>query len=144
MASDWIKLRVDIFRDPSVLRMSDMCRTNRHHIVGLLSDVWGWIDGHTVDGSCPNISIAMLDAYICHDGFSAAMMAAGWLEQRGDGIHFPKWERHNSMTAKARALENEAKRLRRTDVRQVSDKMSIERPTREEKRREEKRIKEKK
>lgn len=142
MASDWIKLRVDIFRDPSVLRMSDICRTNRHQIVGQLSDVWGWIDGHTVDGSCPNISTTMLDAYIGMEGFAAAMVAVGWLKVDGEGVLLPKWERHNSMTAKARALENEAKRLRRNNVGQVSDKtsdkVSIKRPTREEKRREEK------
>jgi hypothetical protein len=146
MAATWIKIRVDLLRDPAVLKMSDTCRTNRHHIVGLLSDVWGWLDGHTADGTCPNVSLDMIDAYTGTPGFAAAMVDAGWLEPAEKGVVFPKWERHNSASAKARAMENEAKRLRRqagkNSVRQVSDKtsdkVSSKSPLREEKRREEK------
>jgi hypothetical protein len=132
---NWIKLRTDLHSDPAVLALATRMGCSRHQIVGQLSDIWGWIGGHTADGSCPNVSPEMIDAYIQVPGYASHLTEIGWLEVSERGVTFPKWDRHNSSSAKARALESEAKAIRRACVGQVSDKSPSKCRTREEKRR---------
>jgi hypothetical protein len=42
--------------------------------------------------------------------------AVGWLELRSDGLRFINWDKHNSKSAKARALDASSKRKKREDV----------------------------
>lgn len=142
--SDWIKLRTNLHHDFDVLKitriLSDICPTNVWEVVGRLSEFWGWIGSHSADGHDIPLTHAEIDAHISRPGFAAALAAVGWLSGRDGALEVPKWERHNGASAKARALESEAKRLRRG----LSDNMSDKCPTkkgrnvRPDKRREEK------
>jgi hypothetical protein len=113
MAGDWIKIRLDLHQDFAVLQMARRLGVDRWAIVGRLSDIWGWIGSHTEDGVGVPLDSEMLDEHVSCPGFAEALRAVGWLSGRDGALTFPKWERHNSMSAKARALEAEAKRLRR-------------------------------
>lgn len=166
MAGDWIKIRLDLSDDPDVLQISEKLSIECPTVVGHLVDFWCWIDRHTPDGQYLNLTDSMIDRRAGTPGFAAALREVHWLEGEDMALMIPNFDRHNGNTAKARALENEAKRLRRKgkkasnpttqsppsgsqnnvgqkrpgDVGQGSDKNDQKSPTREEKRREEERI----
>lgn len=155
MAGDWIKIRIDLNDDPNVYILSDALGLEVPTVVGHLVVFWGWMDRHTPDGKGLNLTENVIDKKIGVVGFAAALRSVGWLEGENMSLTIPNFERHNGMSAKARALEAEAKRLRRNEkseklaqsegskkssvenVRQPSDKNIEKCPTREEKRREE-------
>jgi len=140
MAGDWIKIRTDLSDDPDVYRLSEILSLDCPTVVGHLVAFWGWMDRHTVDGKRLSLSDKVIDKRISLDGFAAALKEIGWLEGENGDLELPNFERHNGTSAKARALEAEAKRIRRADknVGHESDKTTPKSPTRKEKRREEK------
>lgn len=155
MAEDWIKIRVDLSDDPNVYIMSDILSIDCPTVVGHLCLFWGWMDRHTPDGNGLKLTESVIDKRVGREGFASAMRTVGWLQGEDMALEIPNFDRHNGNSAKARALESEAKRLRRQEksnpvqqvsdkqkknVGQASDKKTKKSPTREEKRREEKNI----
>lgn len=155
MAGDWIKIRIDLSDDPNVYILSDIVSLDVPTVVGHLALFWGWMDRHTPDGKSLRLTDAVIDKRVGVEGFSSALRQVGWLSGDDMALELPNFDRHNGNSAKARALESEAKRLRRLEksddkpqkkatgkledksVGQPSDKKHPESPTREEKRREE-------
>lgn len=143
---NWIKIRTNLAQDTDVGRLSDILGTNDSTSVGLLVIFWSWVDGQTADGTGIATTSARIDRLVGHDGFAEGMRQIGWLSGRDGALCLPHFERHNGNSAKARALEAEAKRLRRDGKSppKMSDNMSDMCPTksaqnvRPEKRREEK------
>lgn len=86
--------------------------------------VYSWADGATATGFVAGITPEDVDtiAY-AKPGTTAALASAeiGWVSVQDGGIMFARWDRHNGKSAKARALEAEAKRLRRSDEDDLSD-----------------------
>jgi hypothetical protein len=140
MAGDWIKIRIDLPDDPKVFQMSEELSLECRTLVGHLCEFWGWMDKHTVDGRGLKLSDSIIDRKVGVDGFSQALRNVEWLTGENGSLELPNFLRHNGLSAKARALEAEAKRLRRLDksVGQVSDKKAPKSQTREEKNRIEK------
>lgn len=149
MAGEWIKIRTDLLDDPSVFLLSEILGLDCPTVVGHLVMFWSWMDRHTSDGKGIKLTENVIDKKIGVDGFANALREVDWLCGENMALELPLYERHNGNSAKARALESEAKRLRRDinknpekapekSVGQVSDKTPSESPTREEKRREEK------
>lgn len=142
MAGDWIKMRSDLIDDPDVYLLSEELSIDVPTIVGHLYVFWSWIDKHTVDGLAIKITETMIDKKIGVTGFASSLKNINWLSGNNMSLEIPNFDRHNSNSAKARALESEAKRIRREikndkkDVGQVSDKNTPKSTTREEKRRE--------
>ena len=112
MANDWIKLRISIHTDFAVIRIGRIVGQNRWEVVGRLSDIWGWIGTHSSDGRDIPVTEADIDALVDCQGFASAMRQVGWLSGEDGHLEVPNFERHNSSSSKARALESEAKRLR--------------------------------
>jgi hypothetical protein len=136
MAGDWIKMRTDLFTHPKVVRISSALKADRLRTVGGLLSVWCLFDAHSVDGKLEGYDAPTLDDLIGWQGFSAAMIAVGWIEQDGEGLALPSFERHNGVSAKRRAQDADRKK----DVRNLSASEADKKRTREEKRREEKEI----
>lgn len=135
---DWIKFTKNLTARPEVAGMSRLLGIDRHGIVGRLSDFWSWADSNTTDGTLPWVDEASVDELLHTPGFAAALIQVGWLQKSEQGLVLPRWERHNTASAKARALESEAKRLRRFSA-SLSDKCPTKEPQNvrpEEKRRE--------
>lgn len=143
MAGDWIKITLNLTTKPEVFAIAKLVGQNRHEVVGRLVAIWTWADQTTTDGEQLALTSEDLDEIAGTGGFAAAMRSAGWLEGRDGSLQLPNFERHNGSSAKARALEQEAKRLRRLSDK-TSDNMSDTCPTKQarkvrpEKRREEK------
>jgi len=135
MAGDWIKMRVDLRDDPAVIAIAAATDLDEDTVVGKLHKLWSWANRHTTDGNAAGVTLFWIDRYLSATGFSQAMVEAGWMlemTQSGGGIRFPAFDRHNSESAKRRALtaERVAKHRNAGNVTKCAP--------REEKRREEK------
>lgn len=126
---NWIKIRTDLHEDTAVLEMSDilsdtcptyaghapdMRRTQVAEVVGLVVRFWSWLDRNTATGEGIRASERHIDMLVGRTGFAAAMRQVGWLSGEDGALQVPHYDRHNGASAKARALEAEAKKLRRS------------------------------
>jgi hypothetical protein len=139
MAGDWIKMRCDLFTHPKVVRISSALKADKLRTVGGLMSAWSLFDAHSIDGSLEGYTSATLDDHLNWPGFSAAMIAVGWLVDTGESLELPRFDAHNGQSAKRRAQEADRKK----EARKVSADDADKKRTREEKRREEKEIEEK-
>ncbi len=104
MASDWIKMRVDLADDPAVLAMSERLDIDPDTVVGKLHRFWSWTDKHTKDGRLPNVKTSWIDAHVRCAGFAKSVIEVGWLFENGDlGVTLPNFKKHNGKSAKVRA-----------------------------------------
>lgn len=126
MAGDWIKIQHSLPQKPEVFAIARSVGQNRDTIVGLLVRFWSWCDQNSVNGSGLSLTSDDVDDMVGVRGFAAAMRASGWLTGDDGSLQVPNFERHNTNSAKARALETEAKRLRR-----LSDAVSDTCPTKD-------------
>lgn len=133
MAGDWIKMRSDLHTHPKVVRIASALNADRLRVVGALHATWCLFDAHSVDGSLDGYNNKTLDDMIAFPGFSQAMIAVGWLEERESSLCMPRFFEHNGQGAKRRAQEAERKR----NIRKTSASDADKKRTREEKRREE-------
>lgn len=132
MAGDWIKMRMDLGTSPKVVRIASALRADRLRVVGGLHAVWCLFDVHSEDGRLEGYTLDALDDLIGFEGFAAAMVSVGWLEDGGDYLCTPRFDEHNGQSAKRRAMETERKR----EARKVSAPDADKKRSREEKRRE--------
>jgi hypothetical protein len=117
MAGDWIKMRIDLRDEPEVIQIAAETNLDEDAVVGKLHCIWGWANKTSRLGNAPGVTVAWLDRYVSVTGFAQAMANAGWLHIKGDGFSFPKYDRHNSQSAKRRALTaNRMKRKRDADA----------------------------
>lgn len=103
MAGDWTKIRNDIEDDPAVIYMAKALKIDTDHCVGKLRRIWAWADQQTRDGRIDFVTEDEVDRRASVALFARHMAHVGWLII-GDGfIEFPKWDTHNSNSAKSRA-----------------------------------------
>ena len=138
MAGDWIKMRKDLFGDPSVISMADELGIDEFSIIGRLHYLWSWADSQSRDGHASGVTVSWINRYVQRDGFAQAMHKASWLTVTDKGVEFPNFERHNGQTAKTRGLAAVRQQNKRSKVTEESRSDRDESVTREEKRREEK------
>ncbi len=145
MAGDWIKMRTDLEDDPAVISIAAAVSIDPLDIVGRLHKFWSWADKHTTDGNAAGVTGAWVDGYVRVNGFAAAMVKMGWLDLNTEGLSIPKFDSHNSESAKQRALTAKRATNHRNKSNANSNASSVTEPLlsalpREEKNREEKRI----
>lgn len=140
MASDWIKMRTDLYRDPKVSVIADvllaetsalsgfvnqMCQRQmtvtrnvmRNVTVGALVSVWGVMRqrGKRVDADlvCSGVTLAVLDDIADLPGFGAAMAVAGWVVETPQGIEFPRFFDEYNVDPDDRLKSKNAERQRK-------------------------------
>ena len=172
MAGDWIKMRTDLYRDPKVCviadwllyadgelaryvnqhRQRDMTVTRnvmRNVTVGALVSVWGVMrtrgKPEELDLVCRGVTLSVLDDIADLPGFGSALASVGWVEEREEGIVFPRFfEEHNVdpvASSKKKAADRQARYRERQKAKDdvigdVTRDVTV--THREEKRREEK------
>ena len=104
MAGDWMKIELELPDKPEVHAIANTLNIDPDAVVGKLIRVWQWFDKHTTDGNAYGVTYSLLDRITNVTGFGEAMMFAGWLEQNDKYLTMPKFDRHNSKSAKTRAL----------------------------------------
>lgn len=100
----WIKLETHTFDKMEIYSIAQELDIDPDAALGKCCRVWSWFDANTTDGVTKSVTKALLDRYCGVTGFSKAMINAGWMHDDGDHLHLPYYERHNSATAKSRAL----------------------------------------
>ena len=133
--ADWIKMRVDLYRDPKVIVMADTLMANdgelaryvnqnkqrdmtvtrnvmRNVTVGALVSIWGVArkQGKRIDDALmlTDCSVSVLDDIAELPGIGEAMEAAGWVAQTEDGLLFPRFfEEHNTDYEEQKAKNRE-------------------------------------
>ena len=139
MAGDWIKMRIDLQSHPKIVRILSATDSDKFRAIGGLHAVWSIFDTHCEDGVLNGYSAKTLDHVIGWEGFSAAMIAVGWMIETPQGLVMPEFDEHNGKSAKRRAEDQKRKRESRKCP-QIVQEESFELGTREEKRREEDKI----
>jgi hypothetical protein len=105
MAGSWIKFRHDLIDAPEIRRLSRACGVTRDDVYGKLFRLWSWFDRHSHNGRVADETLELVDEIVGNSGFAAALVSVGWLDHDQAGIVIPNWDRHNSETAKQRALD---------------------------------------
>lgn len=127
MAGTWIKVETCLPDKPEVLRIAAQLGIHPDHVVGLCVRFWSWCDTHLRDGQYVGGTLEMVDHHVHHDGFAAAMVAAGWLsEEKSDRLIIPYYIRHLGKSAKARAMNTRRQTASRSVSRKPRDKSATE------------------
>jgi hypothetical protein len=104
MAGDWIKFEVSTLDKPEVCQIADLAGIDPDAAIGKLLRVWAWFDQQTEKGNAPSVSKKLLDRLVGVIGFCEFMRQVHWMDDDGDVISLPHFDRHNGKTAKNRAL----------------------------------------
>lgn len=100
----WIKLETHTFDKVEIYSISEELGIDADSVLGKCCRVWAWFDANTTDGVTKSVTKALLDRQCGVIGFCSAMIKAGWMVDDGESLVLPFYDRHNSATAKARAL----------------------------------------
>lgn len=134
-------MRADLFTHPKVFKIAAKLDKDELFVVGALLAFWGWAHAHAVDGRVDGATSQLVDKVTRVQGLSGALIDVGWLEIDDRGVAIPRFDVHNSDSAKERALKNERQSRWREKKRfgnvddQPSTDASTKPSTREEKRR---------
>lgn len=127
MALNWIKWVKGLSRRREVLAVAQALGLDRRIVACACMEVWEWADDNTTTGLVNNLTAPDIDLLVGITGFGSALCTVGWLTVRTDGIQFPRWDRHNSQSAKERsqsALRQKRKRERDATVTSRNDRNS--------------------
>jgi 5-methylcytosine-specific restriction endonuclease McrA len=102
VSGDWIKMRCNLWDDPRVARICDLCECTEAPVVGALYWLWATADQHTEDGILPGLTLRQIDRKTGVDGFAAALCEVGWLADHPEGVRVVRFEEHNGASAKKR------------------------------------------
>ena len=103
MTEEWIKWTKGLTRKPEVLNIAARLGLSHREVAAVLMEIWAWADSMSSDGNVAGVTFVTLDALTNTPGIGNAMIEAGWLEDLGNGIIFPNFDRHNGNSAKKRA-----------------------------------------
>lgn len=136
VSDEWMKICLNLPEHPKVFQLSILTGITPDAVVGKLIKVWRWAHRHTTDGvvhtgvtppshecNAPSVTQTLqervpervtpvynllrhFDEHVSHPGFTEAMLTVGWLVIDSGNIVFPEFDKHNSSTAKSRALNN--------------------------------------
>lgn len=105
MAADWIKVEIDTPHKPEVLKLARILGIHKAQAFGLIVMFWGWCDKQTSDGRITGVTEDDIDILLSQPGFSKAMQEVDWMhyDQKAQEVVVPKFDIHNSQSAKKRA-----------------------------------------
>jgi hypothetical protein len=103
--SEWIKVEHHIHEKVEVATIAEHTGLDPDTVVGKLVKVWAWASRNCyADGVTGIAGLRVIREITRTETFDEAMVKAGWLLAKGDKITFVNFDRHNSQTAKDRAL----------------------------------------
>jgi hypothetical protein len=136
MAGEWIKVENHLHEKVEVAAIAEHTGLDLDAVVGKLVKVWAWASRNCHgDGVTSVTALRVIREITRIETFDEAMANCGWICIKGDKITFPNFDRHNSQTAKDRALATERKWKQRShgSVTQMSRSLRDRNGTREEK-----------
>jgi len=105
MPAEWIKIENHLHEKLEVAMIAEHTGLEVDSVVGKLIRVWAWLSRNCYgDGVTDVTAMRVIREITRSDTFDEALIKAGWLTVKGDKIAFTNFDRHNSQTAKERAL----------------------------------------
>jgi hypothetical protein len=105
MAGEWIKVELHLPEKPEVLQIAEATKMAPNAVVGALIQVWGWASRNcNADGVTTIAAFSHLNKMAGNECFAESLVEAGWLRVKDAKITFVNFDRHNTQTAKERAL----------------------------------------
>jgi len=103
--SEWIKVETHIHEKVEVAMIAEATGMDLDTVVGKLVRVWSWASRNCyADGVTGVTALRVIREITRCDVFDEAMVKCGWLTIKGEKITFENFDRHNSQSAKERAL----------------------------------------
>jgi hypothetical protein len=123
MAGEWIKVEHHIHEKIEVAAIAEHTGLDPDAVVGKLCRVWAWASRNCYgDGVTDCTALRVIREITRSETFDEALVKTGWLLIKGDKITFTNFDRHNSQSAKERALASRRMAKKRSyDV--VTDKL---------------------
>jgi hypothetical protein len=115
-ATDWIKVRTNLWDDPRIGALCDKAGVGEATVVGGLYWLWATADSHSAKGELPGMNLKTVDRKTGIPGFGDALVSIGWLYADSTGLTILKFEEHNGASAKKRAEDAKRKALARGAV----------------------------
>lgn len=100
----WIKVETHLLNKLEIFELADILSISKKEAAINCILVWSWFDNNSTDGMAKARSAKLLDCLCECEGFVAAMAQVGWIDMRGDSLTITNYDRHNSKSAKNRAL----------------------------------------
>jgi DNA replication protein DnaT len=136
MAGEWIKVENHLHEKIEVAAIAEHTGMDIDTAVGKLIKVWAWASRNCYADGVTNVTALRVIREISRcDSFDEALIKTGWIIVKGDKIEFTNFDRHNSQTAKDRALAS-ARMAKKRGHDHVTEKLRSQRNnsvTREEK-----------
>lgn len=108
---DWVKVEKSTARKPEVLQIASALGIHPDQAFGLCVRFWMWVDDN-LSRDCRAIVTTenAIDTTVGRDGFTRALIAAGWLELSASELRIPHFDRHLSKSSKKRAENSRRQR----------------------------------
>lgn len=100
----WIKVETHLLEKYEVFELSEILNISTKEAAINCIILWSWFDDNSIDGVVKAKYAKMIDKICGCDDFTAAMIEVGWILSDGENIKIPNYDRHNSKSAKNRAL----------------------------------------
>jgi hypothetical protein len=104
MRRPWIKIEACTPDKPEICAIATQLKMDEDMVMGKLVRLWSWVTVNHVKSDDLSVTKEFIDKLVARKGFAEAMIKAGWLQERGERLLLPNFERHHSDAAKTRAL----------------------------------------
>jgi hypothetical protein len=100
----WLKIQHETPEKPEILLLGKILNISQGDAFLACFRFWRWADLNVYGCNAPSVTLALLDSVVGIKNFGEAMVSVGWISQDETGLRIPNFERHNSQSAKKRAL----------------------------------------
>lgn len=133
MRRPWIKVETATPDKPEICAIATMLRMDTDSVLGKLIRLWSWVEVTRVPANDLGVTREFIDKLVGRKGFAAAMVSAGWLDEKEGKLAILNLDRHNGGLAKVRALTAQRVALHRKrklarQTKDVSKPLSPEAP----------------
>jgi DNA replication protein DnaT len=125
--SEWIKVEHHLHEKVEVAAIAEHTGLDIDTVVGKLIKVWAWASRNCYgDGVTDVTALRVIREISRCESFDEALIKTSWIIVKGDKIEFVNFDRHNSQTAKERALAG-ARMAKKRSNDYVTQKLRCER-----------------
>ena len=128
--SEWIKVEHHLHEKVEVAAIAEHTGMDIDTVVGKLIKVWAWASRNCyADGVTDVTALRVIREISRCESFDEALIKTSWIIVKGDKIEFVNFDRHNSQTAKDRALAG-ARMAKKRSNDYVTEKLRLQRNNR--------------
>ena len=113
MAFEWIPVERHLHDSREVIIIARVMQISRDEVVGLIVRFMSWVDGETVDGDLPGLSLDDVDAAVERPGFGTALLKADMVSAEESGVYVKNFRARHGPSARARLMATERKKHER-------------------------------